>query len=1058
MQVRLLGPVDVMVDGGPRLVRGLRRKAALAALGLHGGEIVSTGRLVNAVWGETAPSTAVNTLQSHVSHLRNVLGSKAAILARPPGYLLDLGDDGTDVQLAERLLRQGTQSADPVLGTRHLQAAMALWRGRPLADLAGLAWLEEQAGRLDLLCVQVKRALFEARLAAGEHLQLVPDLERMAAGHPLDEQIHAQLMLALYRSGRQADALAVYHRLRRTLDEELGIDPSQMLRDLETAILRQDRALDTAIPRQDRALYSAIPRQDPALDAVPPATSRPAIDRLVPAQLPTDVQAFTGRAGELSDLDRLHSASDHLGETAGAPSAVVISVVSGTAGVGKTALAVRWAHQVRRQFPDGQLYINLRGYDPAQPVAPEDALAGFLLALGVAEQDIPLEVEARAAVYRTQTAGRRILILLDNAATVDQVRPLLPGTPSCLVVVTSRDSLAGLVARHGAHRLDLDLLPAEDATALLRALIGGRVDAEPGAAAALADQCARLPLALRVAAELAATRSALRLARLVAELADYQRRLDLLDAAVDARTAVSSVFSWSYQHLPADAARLFRLMSLHPGRDLDPYAAAALTGTTRDRAAQLLDLLARAHLIQPVGTGGGRYGMHDLLRAYASGLTTAHDPPEERREAKTRLFDHYLATAATAMDGLYPAETHRRPRIPGTSTPAPELGSPDTARAWLDTERPCLVAVAAHTADHGWPAHTVRLATILYRYLVAGHLTDALAIHTHACDAARQSGDRTAQAHPLHGLGTVHLRLGRYGPAAGCFEQALDLSRQAGDQVGQARALGNLGFVEVRLARHQPATEHFEEALDLFRQAEDQVGEAHALNALGGVEERLGRYGPATEHLQQGLDLSRQAGDQAGEADTLNSLGVVEVRLGRYEPAARHLHQALAVFRRCGDRTGEAWSLTNLGTLHSCLGRPGQAAAHHQQALTLFREIGERDGDVWALNGLGEAAHTAARPAEALSQHTAAHTIAVETGVRDQHARAHAGLAHAYLTLADSTRAREHYNHALALYTDLGMPDADQIRARLADLDQGAQGQRRAHKQTPGADLASQAS
>lgn len=319
MRVRLLGPVDVMTDGGPRTVSGLRRKAVLATLALHEGKPVSTGRLVDVVWGEAAPPTARNTLQSHVSHLRGVLGRKGAILARPPGYLLDLGAEGTDVQRAERLLRQGRQSADPVRGARDLREALALWRGRPLADVAGLAWLEEQAGRLDLLGEQVRRALSEARLAAGEHAQLVPDLEQMVADHPLDEQIHAHLMLALYRGGRQADALAAYQRLRRTLDEELGIEPSQPLRDLELAVLRQDSSLDAPAPA-----VTMLPA-----DPVAP----------VPAQLPPAMAAFAGRGGELADLDALLSRSAPNG------SAVVVSAITGTAGVGKPTSEARHTKQ-----------------------------------------------------------------------------------------------------------------------------------------------------------------------------------------------------------------------------------------------------------------------------------------------------------------------------------------------------------------------------------------------------------------------------------------------------------------------------------------------------------------------------------------------------------------------------------------------------------------------------------------------------------------------------------------------------------------------------------------
>ncbi|MCA1671304.1 MAG: tetratricopeptide repeat protein, partial [Actinobacteria bacterium] len=503
-------------------------------------------------------------------------------------------------------------------------------------------------------------------------------------------------------------------------------------------------------------------------------------------------------------MDQLSKLLDSTTEDGGT---VVISAVSGTAGVGKTALALRWAHRVRDEFPDGQLYVNLRGYDPDQPLSSGDALAGFLRALGLAGAEIPLEVDERAAAYRSLLDGRRMLVVLDNAGSVEQVRPLLPGTPSTVVVVTSRDALAGLVARDGAQRLDLDLLPPEDAVALLGALIGARVAAEPDAAAALAGQCARLPLALRLAAELAAARPTTPLAALVAELADEQRRLELFDAGGDPRTAIRVVFSWSYLHLPAEAARAFRLLGLHPGPDLDPYAAAALTHTSVEQAQHLLDLLARAHLVQAAIPG--RYGMHDLLRAYATDRADLEDSEAERWVALTRLFDHYLATAAAAMDILVPAERHRRPRVPPPATPTSPVADPATARAWLDAERVTLTTVCAYTAAHGWPVHTTGLAGTLFRYLeVGGHYPNAVAIHAHALNAARDTGDRTGEAYALTNLGAVYWRQGHYQRATECLQQALTLFRAIGDRVGEARALGNLGVVYGWQGHYGQAAEH----------------------------------------------------------------------------------------------------------------------------------------------------------------------------------------------------------------------------------------------------------
>ncbi|MDQ3765296.1 MAG: tetratricopeptide repeat protein [Actinomycetota bacterium] len=800
------------------------------------------------------------------------------------------------------------------------------------------------------------------------------------------------------------------------------------------------------------------------------------VARVVPAQLPTDVDRFTGRTQELADLDRLLAATAKQADEQS--TAVVIFAVSGTAGVGKTALALRWAHRVRSEYPDGQLYVNLRGYDPDQPMSAGDVLAGFLRALGLAGQEIPLDVEERAAAYRSLLNGRRVLVVLDNAATVEQVRPLLPGTGSCLVVVTSRDSLAGLVARHGARRLDLDPLPPEDAVALLRALIGGRIDTELEAAATLAEQCVRLPLALRVAAELAAARPGASLAELVTELADEHRRLELLDAGGDPRTAVRGVFSWSYQHLPADAARMFRLIGLHPGPDLDSYAAAILADISLRQAQHLLELLARAHLIQR--TGSSRHGMHDLLRAYATSLAAEEDSEQEQQAALTRLFDHYLSTAAAAMDTLLPAsQDGPPPALRPRTAPTPPVADPTMARAWLDAERTTLVTVTAHTAAHGWPGHTIRLATTLYCYLeTGGHYPDALTVLTHARCAAHHISDLSAEARALTNLGLVYFWQGRYQQATEHHQQALALCRETGDRAGEADALTRLGLVYQQQGSYQQATEHhqqaltlfreighrdgeanvlddigvaywhqgrygqaaehLEQALALFRKIDHRVGEGHALGYLGLVHYRQGRYEQAAEHLQQGLALFREIGHRVGEAHTLAHLGLVHYRQGRYGQAAEHLQQGLAVSREIGHRVGEADALAFLGGVYQGQGRYQQAADHQQQALALYREIGHPAGEASALNNLGEISHVTGQLREVLIQHTAALTLATRIGDRYEQARAHNGLAHAHHATSDSDLARHHWQQALTRYTDLGIPDAEDVRTHLATLNQAA--------------------
>ncbi len=747
--------------------------------------------------------------------------------------------------------------------------------------------------------------------------------------------------------------------------------------------------------------------------------------QVVPQQLPTAVAHFVGRERELTALTAL------LNQVRRPVGAVVISAIGGMAGIGKTALAVHWAHQVAGEFLDGQLYANLRGYDADQPVSAADALASFLRSLGMAREQIPAETEERAAAYRSLLAGRRMLIVLDNAREADQVRPLLPGGASCVVVVTSRDALAGLVARDGAARVDLGPLPLDQAVDLLRELIGKRAVADPDAAARLATRCCQLPLALRVAAERAVSRPAVPLADLAGELASQQQRLDLLDAGGDAHSAVREVFSWSFRYLDDAASRVFRLVSLHPGPDFDEFAAAAMTGMTPEQTGQLLDRLARAHLIQHAGPG--RYSMHDLLRGYARERAAGDDAEGERQAGLTRLFDHYLHAAAGAMDTLHPAEHDRRPAIPQPAPPSPPVSNPMAARTWLDAELANLVAVAVHTSQHGWPHHATRLSATLFRYLdVSGHFAEAITIHTSARSAARDTGDRAGEARALSGLGTVDARQCRHSRAANHFRQALALYVTTSDRAGEARVLNNLGIIDERQGRYTSASGHLQQALALCRTTSDRAGEARVLNNLGIIDERQGRYTSASGHLQQALALYRATGDRAGEARALSNLGIVDGRQGRYSQATDHLQLSLALCRTTGDRVGEAGALTNLGDVELRRGRHQQATSHLKQALALYRATGYPGGEAEALNSLGELLLATGRPADARTQHDAALGLASQTGDQYQQARAHHGLGRAQHALGHPSRARRHWQQALTRYADIGAPEADQIGALLA--------------------------
>jgi tetratricopeptide (TPR) repeat protein len=707
-----------------------------------------------------------------------------------------------------------------------------------------------------------------------------------------------------------------------------------------------------------------------------------------PRQLPAPVRAFVGRGDQLAALSHV---------LCGPAVAAAIAVISGSPGVGKTALALRWAHDAADRFPDGQLYVDLRGYGADQPLTAADALARLLCALGLAGLDIPDGTDERAAAYRSLLAGRQVLVVLDNASGPAQVRSLLPGTGKCAVLVTSRNALAGLVAREGASRLELDLLPMEEAVDLLRELIGARVTADPPAAASLARYCSRLPLALRVAAELAAAYPVRPLAALAGQLADLRGRLNVLDAGGDEQTAVHSVLSWSYRHLDAAAASAFRLLGQHPGPDFDGYAAAALAGTTVEEAFRLLEQLARAYLIQ--STGPGRYSMHDLLRAYAREHAAsdrqdgdgAADHDEGGRAALTRLFDYYLQATVAAMDTLFAARSHQWPHAPQAGI-SPDVSGPVSASAWLDAELDNLVAATARMATSGWPCQTAGLAAAVFPYLEgAGRATEAITIHGHALRASRRSGDSAAEATALGNLGYVFLMQGRYQQAASHLRQAITLFRRVGDQAGEATALGHLAVVHRRRGQYQQAADDQGRALALARQIGDQWGEALALTRLGGVERRLGRYQQALGHIQQALSASRQIGDPISEAEALTRLGVVERHLGRYQQAADHHERAIALFRRANDCTGEAEARDGLGELSLAMGRPEQALLYHAAARDLAEQIG-------CLN---------------------------------EQARAHHGLARAHQASGSGEQAQAHFEEAIRLYSRLDEPEASYIRDRL---------------------------
>ncbi|MEV8510247.1 tetratricopeptide repeat protein [Actinoplanes sp. NPDC051475] len=934
-ELRLLGDVGAWYGGRP-IGLSAQQRAVLAVLAFHANRVVSRPDLIRLAWGDAAngpPPTIDRLVTDYVSRLRTAfrqagVGAQARLLTRPPGYLLEVDTAAVDWHRfrglvgqarAARLAGAGDDGADL------LRRALKVWQGPALADLVSGS-LDPLRTRMADLRLVAAEDLAACALARGDGAGMVDLLTDLAAGHPGRERLAAMLVRVLHATGRRDDAVAVYQRTRAHLTGHLGVDPTAVLEEAYRGVLH------------DR-----------------PPEPAPPVDPVRPAQLPADTTAFTGRHDELAELLRVVP-----GSGTEPPGVVAICAVDGMGGIGKTTLAVHAAHRLADRYPDGCLFLDLHGYTHAiAPVDPGQALPRLLRALGVPGEQIPAEPEDQAALYRSRLAGRRVLILLDNARSAEQVRPLLPAAPGSLVIVTSRRRLTTL---DEALTLSLDLLPLADAVALFTRIAGPRSSTEsPGAVEQVVALCGRLPLAVRVAAARLRARPAWTAAHLADRLTDQHTRLGELD---DGDRGVALAFTLSYQDLTDEQQRTFRLLGLHPGTDTDSYAAAALTGLPLARAGRVLEHLLDAHLLSQAVPG--RYGFHDLMRAYAAHLAAAHDSDDTRRRALNGLYDHYLTTAAAAMDTLFPAGMFQRPRMPPTGSPSPPVSGTPTARAWLDAERPNLVASCLHAADHGRPGHARRLSATLALYLdFGGHFADALTVHARAREAAARCGDWPAEAYAMINLGTSLEGLSRHAEAATHLHQALHLCRAIGHRAGEARALNNLGYVYCRWGHYEQAVDHTRQGLAILRETGNRLAQADALDTLGIVHLRQGRYEEAMDHCREALRRYREVGDPLGEAMQIERLGGIHGRQGHHEQALDHLQQALRLDREIGNRLGEADVLNELGLVHRQQNRFAAAADHHRRAVDLYRRIGNRAGESAALNGLGETLRAAGQPDQA---------------------------------------------------------------------------------------------
>ncbi|SER71491.1 DNA-binding transcriptional activator of the SARP family [Lentzea xinjiangensis] len=888
MRYRLLGPLQISRGGVELRPGGPRQRALLAALALHANETVSFEHLSEAVW-ESPPAAPESNIRTYVAALRKLVPDD--VVTVPGGYRLAVPADEVDVAVFERLCAAGDEAVkrgDHRGAVGRYQEALALWRGPALDGLAVGARLEAELTLLQerRLTVAEQHARLAIELGQGE--RLIAELRRLTKQFPLREQLWLQLMNALHRANRPAEALQTFEEVRVLLAEELGTDPGSDLRELHERLLRGDEP------------------------------------RLALNTLPRDVADFTGRAAEM----------DRLIEAVTGRSAVVISAIDGMPGVGKTTLAVHLAH--RLEYPDGQLFIDLHAHTAGRaPVEPTDALDVLLRALGL--EDIPVGLDERAALWRAELSRRRLLVVLDNAASADQVRPLLPGVPGSLVLVTSR---ARLVELEGTSTLTLDVLSEAEALQLFATIVGDeRGLAEE--AREVVELCGRLPLAVRLAAGRLRSRPTWTTAHLATRL--REGRLSELDA----------VFALSFGQLPAGHRRLFALLGLHHGTDFDVDQAAALGGLDLLVCDGVLEDLVDVHLLE--ATTLGRYRMHDLLRQYARSKV---DAP---REPLTRLLDHFLDTANQATRLMSPAA--RRYEVDITYRPASRLVLRDYDHAveWLETERQTLVAAVALSLDGGWRTHTWQLARALTFFcMVRGHTRDWATINELALEAA--ADNPAALAITTKNYAMVFWQTAQYAKAIHHNERAIEMLRDQGDLQGVAGTLNNLSLVYRSMGRHAEAADLLEQAITVARELGDRHLESQAMSNVSNIYSALGRYDEALRACTSALALMRELGSRRDEADTRSALGMILHAMGRHEEALAALRSALAAVRAIGDVTTETVVLNYLGEVLTAAGRPAEAVVLLREALELAERIDDRRE---AANAHKHLARAVADPAEA---------------------------------------------------------------------------------------------
>jgi len=910
VQVRLFGGVEAVIDGQVVDLGHARQRCVLAVLVAMANRPVSTDQLVDRVWGENPPPRSRAALYSYVSRLRTTLAStpKVTIERDPQGYRLIVDESDVDLHRSRTLITRARAGADDETALTLLAEALTLWRGEPFAGL-DTPWLNGLRTALTAERYAAELDRTDLALRRGRHAELVAGLSVRVLEHPLDERLAGQYLLALRRTGRQADAITHYHLVRTMLADQLGTDPSAAL----------------------QAIYHHILTGTDNRPAPPAPAS-------VPRQLPAAPAWFTGREPEVTTLDR----------TAGtAGRTVVISAIAGTGGIGKTGLALHWAHQHVDRFPDGQLFVDLRGFAPlGEPLAPEHVIRGFLDGLGINPNRVPADWAAQTALYRSILADKRMLIVLDNAADADQVAPLLPGSPTCTVVITSRRHMPSLTTAHNAQHIPLGVLTEAEARHLLSGRLGAdRVAAEADAVETLLACCAGFPLALGIVIGRALAHPTFPLSVLAAELSDDTSALGALDD-VDAAASLPAVLSWSVRALTADQARMFGLLGIAPGPDISLSAAASLAALPSVPARLLLRELEHASLVQQHVPG--RYRMHDLVRRYANETARERLTEDVRNDALRRVVDFYTHTAQAAHRVTNPhrAATELDPPAPGVH-PEP-LPDATAATAWLDAEHAALLAAQQTAADHTTAWH---LATALHTFCGRrGHLDDRLTVWQVALRAVAVLPDPTRHIHAHRFLGGAYADLGRYDEGIEHLHHALALADEHDDTDEQARTHRMLAWAWGQRGDDKQALHHATRTLELVRTLDLPVREADALNMVGWSAAQLGEYDTAMAHCTAALALHRRHRNPDAEAATLDSLGYIAHHTGQHRQAVEYHQQALTLLRTLGDTYQAAVVLDGLGHPHVALGEYGQARAVWQEALELYQEHG-RDTDAARVRG-----------------------------------------------------------------------------------------------------------